>query len=72
MFSTGFSTGFVENSAKVREMTQKTLEKGIEAVRRSRAQAPADSGVYQLKNNKNEIRYIGKAKELKARLAAYT
>lgn len=49
-----------------------SLEKGIEAIRQVVKTLPSASGVYRMLNGRGDVIYVGKAKDLKKRVVAYT
>ncbi len=55
-----------ENEGRERELT------GVAAIRRAVTQAPAGPGVYRMLDRDGTVLYVGKAKRLSRRLAAYT
>ncbi|WP_022664545.1 excinuclease ABC subunit UvrC [Desulfospira joergensenii] len=57
--------------SQVEEKTRKTGEKTREHLMEKYRQAPSGPGVYLMKNGKNKIIYVGKAKNLKKRLSSY-
>ena len=48
------------------------LKKGIEVLQENVKLAPEKPGVYRMLNDKDEVLYVGKAKNIKKRIIAYT
>jgi excinuclease ABC subunit C len=70
----GGSDRFSEEAATyaVRGVDTPNLDQGIEAIRAVVKTLPARPGVYRMLNAEAEVLYVGKARNLKARVGSYT
>lgn len=57
---------------KLNELTSLDSRIGIKAIKHALKTMPEMAGVYRMLNDKNEVLYVGKAKNLKKRVTSYT
>ena len=58
--------------AEAIEVAERPALKGAELIRDLVTRLPNEPGVYRMLDEKGEVLYVGKAKSLKKRVAAYT
>ncbi|MBT5655140.1 MAG: GIY-YIG nuclease family protein, partial [Alphaproteobacteria bacterium] len=49
-----------------------SLQKGIQALKKALKTVPGSPGVYRMLSERQEVLYVGKAKNLKKRVTSYT